>query len=177
MARRFVAVVHCQGDSAFRDDIDPNTLPHDCDAIAGEHPLGVRECRFSCLGGGTCEKVCPEGAIHVDENRVAHVDRERCTGCGVCVHSCPQTIITLMPADDFMWVKCSNHEKVVPAMKKCDSVCVGCKTCERVCPADAIHIDAFLAKIDYQKCLSCGMCAAKCPMGVIHDVNGIVAAD
>ena len=41
MARRFVAVVHCQGDSAFRDDIDPNTLPHDCDAIAGERARQV----------------------------------------------------------------------------------------------------------------------------------------
>jgi pyruvate formate lyase activating enzyme len=41
-----------------------------------------------CTGCGTCQEVCPEGAVHLEE-RQAITDRERCTACGACVSVCP----------------------------------------------------------------------------------------
>ncbi len=40
-----------------------------------------------CIACGDCRKVCPEGAIDLDDP--ARVDRTRCTGCGWCARDCP----------------------------------------------------------------------------------------
>ena len=41
-----------------------------------------------CTKCGICERVCPYGAITVDENG-AHVDPDVCYGCGWCMGHCP----------------------------------------------------------------------------------------
>jgi Fe-S-cluster-containing hydrogenase component 2 len=46
-----------------------------------------------CVGRGTCQEVCPAGAISVDE--IARVDPKRCIGCGRCVDQCPQGALAL----------------------------------------------------------------------------------
>ncbi|MBN2898133.1 MAG: RnfABCDGE type electron transport complex subunit B, partial [Clostridia bacterium] len=46
---------------------------------------GPKSCSFGCMGLGTCVKVCPFDAIHVDEaTGLAVVDPEKCTACGKC---------------------------------------------------------------------------------------------
>lgn len=46
-----------------------------------------------CTGCGICKEACPADAITVDE--VAHVDSDKCTECGACVDECPFGAITL----------------------------------------------------------------------------------
>lgn len=46
-----------------------------------------------CTGCGICEQTCPADAITVDE--VAHVDPDKRTECGACVDECPFGAITL----------------------------------------------------------------------------------
>ncbi|MEW5867536.1 MAG: 4Fe-4S binding protein [Bacillota bacterium] len=46
-----------------------------------------------CTGCGICEQTCPADAITVDE--IVHVDPDKCTECGACVDECPFGAITL----------------------------------------------------------------------------------
>ena len=48
-----------------------------------------------CVGCGTCQDVCPSGAISVKE--IARVDPKRCIGCGGCVEQCPTGALALHP--------------------------------------------------------------------------------
>ena len=49
----------------------------------------------------------------------------------------------------------------------CDVGCISCKMCERTCEHDAIHVNDFVASIDYDKCVGCGKCADACPRKII----------
>ncbi len=52
----------------------------------------------------------------------------------------------------------SNFEAVVDTEQ-----CVGCKTCEKVCPMDAISVgENKKAVVNYTRCVGCGICIIKC---------------
>jgi ferredoxin len=47
-----------------------------------------------CVRCGKCEKVCPTGAIMVDED-IFRVDSSRCNGCGQCIERCRHEALSL----------------------------------------------------------------------------------
>jgi ferredoxin len=47
----------------------------------------------ACVACGTCEDVCPRGAIHIYQGQYAKVQEERCVGCGKCARECPASLI------------------------------------------------------------------------------------
>lgn len=49
-------------------------------------------CKVGCIGCKMCERVCPNGAITV-ENNIAHIDPKKCNNCGACAEKCPKKII------------------------------------------------------------------------------------
>lgn len=49
-------------------------------------------CSVGCIGCTLCTKQCEFGAIKMNGN-VAHIDAEKCTGCGKCAEKCPVKII------------------------------------------------------------------------------------
>lgn len=61
------------------------------------------------------------------------------------------------------------------------SKCVGCYLCQRVCPAECIHIETdagpngerLIRKftIDLSRCIYCGFCEEACPKDAIHMGN------
>ena len=55
-------------------------------------PAVKKVCSAGCLGCKLCEKQCESGAITVEKN-VAHIDYEKCTGCGKCAEKCPMHAI------------------------------------------------------------------------------------
>ena len=51
--------------------------------------------------------------------------------------------------------------------------CIGCGTCVKVCPANAITIEKIdnkpvLFNVDYKKCIFCGNCQYYCPVKAIN---------
>ena len=50
-----------------------------------------------CVACGSCENVCPFGAVSVKDGIRAAVDPAKCVGCGTCARNCPAGVITLVP--------------------------------------------------------------------------------
>lgn len=136
---------------------------------------GPKECDFGCFELGTCIHACPFDAIHYNVEGHPVVDKDLCTGCGICVGACPQSIIKLIPESQNVFVDCSNVDKGKDARKVCQVACIKCKKCERVCPVEAIKVvsegTGSLAVIDENLCTNCGLCVDACPTGCIQKVE------
>lgn len=128
---------------------------------------GPKECSFGCIGLGTCERVCPFGAITMSEDGLPVVNWKRCTGCGVCAKNCPKGLFIMVPETSEVHVRCFSTDKGAQVRKACSVGCIGCKRCEKACEHSAITVTDFLAAIDYEKCTNCGKCAEVCPTGSI----------
>jgi electron transport complex protein RnfB len=159
---RGVALVHCRGginESAPR----ANYQGIDSCAAAELIARGGKACAYGCLGRGTCKAVCPVNAITLDEDHIRKVNREKCTGCALCVESCPRHLLQIVPRSQEVLVVCNNREKGAKAKKNCTVCCIACKKCEKACDFGAIYVDQNRAWIDYEKCTQCGKCIEACP--------------
>ncbi len=169
---RLTALVRCNGGNRSARKYE-YVGEKDCLAaslLAG----GPLECKYGCLGFGSCVKACPFGAISVSESGVAVVDHEKCTGCLKCASVCPRGLIIPVPYTADVNVLCASHEKGGALRKICEIGCLGCKICVKTCKYDAIHVEDNLAAIDYDKCIGCGECAEKCPRGLIKNSKLLV---
>lgn len=163
---RQTAYVRCFGDCTRAHKDYEYLGERNCKMLFFVPGFGAKSCSFGCMGYGSCVKVCPEGAIQIVDG-IAVVDPEKCIACGKCVRECPNHLITLVPYDSKVRVRCNSKHRGKDVMKACDVGCIGCKKCERTCKFDAIKVEDNLAVIDYEKCVGCGACAAACPRGII----------
>ncbi|HHY44345.1 MAG TPA: RnfABCDGE type electron transport complex subunit B [Firmicutes bacterium] len=161
-----VAVVYCQGNCDNAVIAAEYQGVEDCHAL---HALGgTKKCSYSCLGLGSCVKACVFDAIHMGEDGIPVVDREKCTGCGACAKACPRGIIELVPASKKVHILCRSYDKGPVTRKNCKVGCIACQACVRSCPQKTIFMDrGTLAKIDYTNCDNCGICVTKCPVKTI----------
>ena len=72
-------------------------IPYDAKQVVAcssgdKGPVTMKACQVGCIGCGICAKVCPAGAVKV-ENFHAVIDQDKCTGCGVCAEKCPKKVI------------------------------------------------------------------------------------
>ena len=49
-------------------------------------------CGNSCIACRICEKVCPAGAMHIEDGRPV-IDASECICCGMCAVKCPRGVI------------------------------------------------------------------------------------
>jgi len=52
--------------------------------------------RDMCVACGTCENVCPRGAIKIVGGVYAKVQEDKCVGCLKCIKECPASIIEII---------------------------------------------------------------------------------
>ncbi len=127
----------------------------------------LKACAFSCLGLGSCVRACSFDAMLLKDGIVV-IDEEKCTGCGMCLQACPKNLLFMRPVSGQVIVTCSNTDRGADARKACKIACIGCMKCEKSCHQNAIHVNDFLASIDYEKCTNCGDCVAACPTNAIE---------
>ena len=166
-SEKVVARVICAGDSIKAKDKFEYYGMQDCSA-ANMFKGGSKGCSYGCLGLGSCVKVCNFNAIHINENGIAVVNKEKCVGCGVCVLACPKDVITIVPYDQEVYVDCNSRDKGKAVKQNCEVGCIACTLCVKACPFDAIHMEDNVAIIDYEKCTNCMLCAQKCPTKAIY---------
>lgn len=162
---RMVATIICQGSSDHckpRFDYDG---PMDCQAAVLASG-GDKSCRYACLGLGSCQAVCPFGAITI-ENGLAHIDKEKCQGCKKCIAVCPKNVIRMEPEDLPVLLKCRSAEKGKAVRDNCLAGCLACGKCYRNCKYGAITMENNLPVIDRSKCVGCMECAVNCPTAAI----------
>lgn len=163
---KMVARVKCNGTSCNAHDKFEYSGISDCKAAAMVQG-GAKGCQYGCLGLGTCMDVCDFGAITVVDG-IAHIDKDKCAGCGKCVKACPKVVIEMVPYDQQVFVDCNSKDFGKAVKEECSTGCIGCQMCVKACPFDAMTFENKLAKIDYDKCKNCMICAEKCPTGAIY---------
>lgn len=172
-----VAYNHCQGGCGNTEKKYEYEGIETCKAAKMLYG-GDGSCTFGCLGYGDCAAACPSNAICIEqindaENgyKIAHVDPRICTGCGVCVKTCPNHVLGLVPKEAKTAVTCNNKNMGVVARKACTNACIACHKCEKNCPQQAITIVENLAQIDYSLCNGCGTCVQECPVHALKEVQ------
>ncbi len=161
-----VAVVLCNGDCEHA----PNRADYYGVKSCTEAMIasgGVKECRYGCMGLGSCVEACQFGALTLGEKGLPVVDVDLCTACGKCKETCPKGIISLLPYDQLVHVNCQSKAKGKVVRNACTSGCIGCRACTKVCDVAAITVTDNLAVIDPDICIQCGKCVEKCPTGAI----------
>ena len=161
-----VAHIFCQGTEANTQKRYVYSGTIGCAAAQGLFS-GPNSCTYGCMGYGDCVAACPYDAIYL-ANGIAHIDSSRCKACGLCVATCPKSLIEIIPKHLTAYtVSCLNKWPGALTRKNCKVGCIGCKRCFNICPVNAITMDGPLAKIDQEICNHCGKCIEVCPTHAI----------
>lgn len=165
-AVKMVAHVMCAGDCNKAKDAYEYVGPKNCKIAANAPGGGPKGCSYGCMGYGSCVAVCQFDAIKIIDG-IAVIDKNKCKACGMCVAECPRNIIEMIPYDAGAVVECNSKDFGKDVKAVCQTGCIGCGICQKNCPQDAITVENFLAKVDYDKCTGCGTCKEKCPVKII----------
>lgn len=160
------AIVKCSGRYGSTEYIMDYQGPQTCEANNYLYQ-GRGSCSHACLGFGDCVVVCQYNALSIVDG-VAVVDKDLCTGCGMCVNKCPNHLIEVISSSSEVYVGCSSTDSGAFTRKICKAGCIGCKRCEKACEYGAITTVNNLARIDPEKCTNCGKCVDVCPTKVIR---------
>ncbi|MCX7876788.1 MAG: RnfABCDGE type electron transport complex subunit B [Melioribacteraceae bacterium] len=156
-----IPIIHCQGGNSKANKKEVDYIgPKTCktiNLISG----GENLCYYGCLGAGDCVNACQFGALLINNDGLPQVIEELCTGCGICVKSCPRNLIELHPIDRNIFVYCKNEDEPKKAKEVCDVACIGCGICARKSDggiimknnlAIVVYDSLDISKIPIEKC-------------------------
>jgi electron transport complex protein RnfB len=159
---RQVTQVHCRGGRKTSQYTFTYSGLRDCTALY-QLGGGDKVCKYSCLGQGSCIKVCPVDCIDYDESGLVWVDKERCIACGKCIEVCPTKVMRFIPKSADVIVACNSHDSGSVTKKACSVGCTGCKICEKRSPEGGFLVTDWLSGIDYQARGERKQATDKCP--------------
>ena len=159
---RKVAYLHCAGSLEKAKDKYIYDGIRDC-RKAILFGGGPKACDYGCIGYGDCVRVCKFDALHMGDNGLPVVDREKCTGCGACVRECPKNLFTLQPDSTIIYLACSSHDKGKAVKDVCSVGCIGCGICVKVTGGDDIEMKDNLPSIRYDSSINLILAHYKCP--------------
>jgi len=168
---KMVARVMCSGGKNSKREGEYQGIIS-CSAVSVTNMVDL-VCPYGCMGYGDCLDACPFGCIEIIDG-IAVINEDSCTGCGLCIKTCPRNLIVFTPKDKQTFVACSSLDKGAAIKGYCSVGCIGCKLCVKACEYDAIDYTPFLATINTDKCTECGACVEKCPVNVILDEKTIL---
>jgi len=131
---------------------------------------GDKLCFYGCLGGGDCVSACPFEAMIISEEGIPFVIEELCTGCGICVKSCPRNIIEMHPFDRNIFIFCKNPDDPKSSKNVCNAACIGCGICARKSEGSVV-MEGFLAKINYDNLDESRIPFDKCSTNAIKKIG------
>ena len=170
-----IVVMRCTGTSAWAREEARYAGIETCSAASLVFG-GPKACKNGCLGLGDCVRICPFDALHIGEDGIAVVTPDKCTGCGLCVPSCPKELFELYPRVHRIELSCVAKEKQSVVRSSCMVGCTLCRKCVAKCPAEAIAWDGRTILIDHESCLAYGpscneACVDICPSFILHRVG------
>lgn len=142
--------IHCRGGNEETTRLFSYVGLDDCRALFMLFG-GDKACKFSCLGQGSCAKVCPRNAIGHDRRGVFWVDPAGCDLCGKCLDVCPTGVIRRIPRNADFIVACNSIDKGPVTADYCSVGCTGCRACEKRSPEGGFEVDNNLARINYRR--------------------------
>lgn len=167
-----LVVMRCHGTSAYARQEAEYAGVETCSAAVLVFG-GPKACKNGCLGLGDCVKVCVFDALHLGTRGIVEVNTEKCTGCGLCVSTCPKELFELYPRNRRIELSCVAKDKGTVVRSTCMVGCILCRKCVSKCPAGAITWDGRTILIDHEMCLAYGpscneACVDICPSTILH---------
>ena len=130
-----------------------------------------RPARYGCLGFGSCVAACKFDAIHVGENGVAVVDKEKCTNCGACREACPRQLIVEVPYSQEgvrQLLQQGQGPRRHQGLRQLAASAAACASAP-VSSTPSTWSTTWPSSTT-AKCKSCTMCAKACPRNAIEPI-------
>ncbi|QEN07973.1 RnfABCDGE type electron transport complex subunit B [Oceanispirochaeta crateris] len=165
-AVRMVAYVHCLGKEGVASRSYNYEGLEDCNAATVLFS-GDKDCKYGCLGLGSCMNVCPTNAIRKTGDGLVVVNPDLCISCGKCVDICPTGVMRMIPEDADFVVACNSRDKGKLTKSNCKVGCIACKICEKKFPEAGYKIQDNLSILGYDnrgpgRAEAVEKCPAKC---------------
>ena len=131
-----------------------------CDGYASALAAGEESEANKCIAGGQDTARALAETLGIQFEAVAEVN--------AFVH-CRGDCLSTQKKVQFDGMKsCKAAKLLFSGDGACQYGCLGYGDCTKVCPADAIHVEDGLARVNDILCMGCGACSRTCPQHIIE---------